>query len=192
MDWKTFLDDVSKTLFKSEDLLDELLNTTSTWLGFDGTSDDIIRMHEKRLGTLLPPSYKSFLKTSNGFKQLSCFAWDIWPVEKIDWLRNVDPELIEIWCSFDDEESVITDEEYFVYDKNQHLPFRSIYLKKCLAISGPGDATILLLNPEIKFGEEWEAWMFAPWNLGPTRYQSFEKLMVEEYTSYLELRSDEQ
>ncbi len=69
--------------------------------------------------------------------------------------------------------------------------FRSAYFEKCFTISGWGDATILLLNPEVKLGKEWEAWTFALSKLGPTRYQSFEKLIIEEYNRYLKLRSDE-
>jgi len=193
MDWKIFLDNVSKTLFKSDDLLDKFSNNPSEWLGFVEISDNEIQNHESKLGTLLPPSYKSFLKTTNGFKQLSCFVWDIWPVEKIDWLKNVDPQLIEIYSTqfagvFD-----VTDQEYFVYGEMQDPPFfRSAYFEKCLAISGWGDASILLLNPEIKFGDEWEAWMFATWNLGPNHYQSFEQLMVEEFDSYLQLLNDKE
>ena len=79
----------------------------------------------------------------------------------------------------------------FVYGEMQDPPFfRSAYFEKCLAISGWGDASILLLNPEIKFGEEWEAWMFAPWNLGPNRYRSFQKLMEGEFEQYAKMRND--
>ncbi|MEX6690181.1 hypothetical protein QTN47_21910 [Danxiaibacter flavus] len=62
---------------------------------------------------------------------------------------------------------------------------------KTLAISNWGDSAILLLNPEVKFGDEWEAWMFANWRPGADRYKSFEELMKEEYSSYLDVLNDE-
>ena len=79
-------------------------------------------------------------------------------------------------------------QEYTVYGDEQKLTdFRGDYLVNSLAISEWGDAAILLLNPKVKFGEEWEAWMFAVWHNGPVRYKSFEELMQGEYSSYLTL-----
>jgi hypothetical protein len=193
MDWKNFLSDVSKTLIQSDDLLDSFkTGASSGWLGFQGVSENDIQLHETRLKTKLPPSYKQFLKTTNGFKQLNCFVWDILPLEKIDWLENFDKPFYELYATeFNTFNS--TDEEYFVYgDDQKTTDFRSEYLIKSLAISNWGDASILLLNPEVKFGDEWEAWMFATWHLGPIRYKSFEQLMTEEYASYLELLNNKE
>ena len=191
MDWKNFLQKVSDTVIQSGDLLDRFSDADGNWLGFNGLSDKEIKNEEIHLGTNLPPSYKAFIETINGFKQLSCFVWDILPIEKIDWLKNVDPGLVEVYTVMFKDEFETTDEEYFVYgEEQQPTTFRSSYFESCLAVSGYGDATILLLNPEIKFGEEWEAWMYAPWNLGLNRYQSFEQLMIGEFEGYLEVLKD--
>lgn len=188
MDWKSHLTNISLTLAQSEDLLQEYRNDNLNWLGFEGASDSQIELLEKRLNTNLPPSYKEFLKVSNGFKQLNCFVWDILPIEKIDWLKISDPTLYELYSTEFLNSFNATDEEYFIYGEDQKTTdFRSEYLINSLAISGWGDAAILLLNPKVKFGDEWEAWMFATWHLGPVRYKSFEQLMREEYASYLEL-----
>jgi hypothetical protein len=188
MDWKSHLTNISYTLAQSEDLLQEYQSDNLNWLGFDGTSDADIQDNERRLNTILPPSYKEFLKVSNGFKQLNCFVWDILPVDKIDWLKTADPTLFDLYSKEFKDSFDATDEEYFVYGEDQKTTdFRSEYLVNSLAISGWGDAAILLLNPQVKFGDEWEAWMFATWHLGPVRYKSFEELMREEYSSYLEL-----
>jgi hypothetical protein len=188
MNWKSHLSNISQTLFVGEDLLDEFKNDHLNWLGFNGVSDSEIQFHENRLETILPLSYKEFLKVSNGFKQLSCFVWDILSIDKIDWLAKFDPTLFELYSTQFRETFNATDEEYFVYGENQETTdFRSEYLVNSLTISGWGDAAILLLNPKVKFGNEWEAWMFATWHLGPIRYRSFEELMIEEYSSYLNL-----
>lgn len=187
MDWKSLLTNISSTLAQNNDLLEEFNNNVK-WLGFDGASETEIHFHEKRLGITLPPSYKEFLKISNGFKQLNCFVWDIFSIDKIDWLKTADPNLYELYTTEFKDSFNATDEEYFIYGEEQKTTdFRSEYLANSLAISGWGDAAIILINPWIKFGEEWEAWMFAIWHLGPIRYKSFEELMQEEYASYLKL-----
>jgi hypothetical protein len=192
MNWKDFLKDVSKTVIENGDLRDQFKNEIeSNWLGFDGVSDEKIKIHENRLKAILPPSYKEFLKTTNGFKQLNCFVWDILPLEKIDWLRNFDESFYEQYSTEFYETFNANDEEYFIYGEEQKTTdFRSEYLIKSLTVSDWGDSAMVLLNPEVKFGDEWEAWMFAIWHLGPIRYKSFEELMKEEHSSYLELLRD--
>ena len=188
MNWENFLIDVSKTVINSGDLREEFEDfKNSNWLGFSSTSSGVIEFHEARLNTILPPSYKEFLKTSNGFRQLNCFVWDILPIEKIQWLEDFDPGFHEL---YDSEHTTFNadDKNYFVYgDQQKTTDFRSEYLVKSLAISQWGDAAILLLNPKVKFNDEWEAWMFATWHLGPVRYKSFEELMTGEYSSFLDL-----
>lgn len=187
MNWKNFLTDVSNTLLNSDDLLNEFKDeASSNWLGFPPVTEHGIQIHEKKLKTLLPPSYKEFLMTTNGFKQISSFIWDILPLDKIDWIKNFDNHFYQLYTK--EFELDITDEEYFVYGEEQDtVNFRNEYLIKTLAVSNWGDAVILLLNPEVKFGDEWEAWMFANWYPGAARYKSFEELMQEEYSSYLDL-----
>lgn len=189
MDWQSILRQISTSLIQNGDLNDEFKDSSFDWLGAKGTSDSEMEFHEKRLNATLPPSYKEFLKVSNGFKQLNTFVWNILPVDQIDWLKKFDPDLYELYTiDFKDDFSA-SDEEYFVYgDEQKTTDFRSEYLANSLAISGWGDASILLLNPNVKFGREWEAWMFATWHLGPVRYKSFEELVLGEYSSYLDLR----
>lgn len=191
MEWKSFLTKVSETLAQSDDLHGGLKVENVDWLGFEGISNPQIQMHEERLKTNLPPSYKEFLKVTNGFKQLNCFVWDILPIEKIDWLKRFDPTLYDLYTTEYKDTFNAADDEYFVYgDEQKTTNFRSDFLANSLAISNWGDATILLLNPFVKFGDEWEAWVFATWHLGPVRYRSFQELMEQEYISYLELLNE--
>ncbi len=189
MNWKGFLTDISKTVIQNGDLLERFSSNPTNWLGFDGITDAEIELHEKRLNTTLPPSYKEFLKASNGFKQLSGFVWDLLPIDKIEWLKEFDKPFCNVYTEIPFQ---VSDEEYFIYgDKQRSTNFRSSYLLNSLAISDWGDATILLLNPDVKFGDEWEAWNFAVWQLGPYRYKSFEELIKEDYSSYLQLLSEQ-
>jgi hypothetical protein len=191
MNWKSLLSNVSETLLLGDDLQDEFKGEGLNWLGYEGASEEEIANTERRLNTSLPPSYKEFLKVSNGFKQLNCFVWNILPVDKIDWLEKFEPTLFDLYSTEFKDAFNPTDEEYFVYgEKQKSTDFRSEYLINSLAVSEWGDAAMLLLNPKVKFGDEWEAWMFATWHLGPIRYKSFEELMQEEYSSYLELLHD--
>ena len=104
-------------------------------MGFDGATETEIQSNEKRLNTSLPPSYKEFLKVSNGFKQLNCFVWDILPIDKVDWLKTFDPTLYELYSTEFMNSFNATDEEYFIYGEDQKTTdFRSEYLVNSLAI----------------------------------------------------------
>jgi hypothetical protein len=45
------------------------------WLGEPGATDEEISSAEHRLGMRLPPSYRSFLAVSNGFRDISPFIY---------------------------------------------------------------------------------------------------------------------
>ena len=56
-----------------------------------------------------------------------------------------------------------------------------------LEISDESDSAIYLLNPEVVTAEgEWEAWLFANWLPGASRYRSFAELMEAEYRTFRE------
>lgn len=188
MDWKNLLEDISHKLISGSDLLDKFKDSKSNWLGYDPASNQDILTAEKRLGAKLPDSYKDFLRISNGFKQISSFNWDLMSVDKIDWIRNFDKEFTNLYAKQFKDINPIDDEKYFNYNEGQRsVDFRSEYLIECLALSDWGDSSILLLNPKVKFGNEWEAWMFANWMPGARRYRSFGELIRSEYKSYLNL-----
>src|ERR687890_250192 len=58
-------------------------------LGRPGATAEQIREAEARLGATLPPSYREFLKASNGLLQpysyVAACGGDLRPVEDIDW-----------------------------------------------------------------------------------------------------------
>lgn len=71
-----------------------------------GASAEEIEIAERRLGTTLPPGYRSFLATTNGFGPIGDFVRRLRPVGEIGWLRDEDPELIRIWVEATGDDAV--------------------------------------------------------------------------------------
>jgi len=161
--------------------------------GTKGASEESIVEVENKLGTKLPPSYREFLKASNGLHQpvesMATTGGDFWPAEEVDWFRVRNQWWIDCWT--DETEPETPDAEYFVYGPDQDCcAMRPEYLKTALEISHDGDAGIYLLNPEVKDANgEWEAMHLASWMPGIERFRSFHEMMQEHYTR---LESDEE
>ena len=162
-------------------------------LGFPPASEAQLTAAEHRLGTRLPPSYRSFLECTNGLKQpqefLGASGGHFWPVEDLDWFRTRNMEWIEAY-NYDPYQ--VPDSLYDVYgDQQDCVHFRAEYLYDCLELSHDGDSAIYLLNPRIVTADgEWEAWFFANWHPGAVRYRSFAELMRAHYLNFLADVSD--
>jgi hypothetical protein len=186
-DWRPFLEKWSKAVLASEDvpyynLPPSAIN--SEWLGYPGASEDEIAAVEKRLGRTLPPSYRSFLKASNGWMQTGHFIDDLWPVDQLEWHRNFDPQSIAIWSESDSWDD-LPYERRGSYRIAEVRDFKS--LASTLQISDRGDAAILLLNPErVGADGEWEAWFMASWIPGAYRFPSFWEMAQFLYSGLLE------
>ncbi len=138
-------------------------------------SDEVIEQVEARLDVKLPPSYIDFLKYSNGLLLPDRFT-NLLPLESVDWFYKLNKEWVDIWTENADDK--ISNEEYFVYGREQDAcKIRVKYLKTALQISDSAEGDVLLLNPEIRFGEEWEAWWFGNALAGAIRFQSFKELL---------------
>jgi hypothetical protein len=193
-DWRRFLQDFSRDMLADTQVARSLPQdvVASGWLGFAGAPEDQIREAEQRLGRRLPPSYRSFLGVSNGWRNLGAFIDQLWPVDQVDWFRVRNQEWIDAYTGPYAGLDPLSDDEYFTYGEEQDpARFRTEYLGSCLEISATGDDAVLLLNPEAVTPEgEWEAWFFANWNPGAVRYRSFRELMDEERRRYLQLREN--
>jgi hypothetical protein len=162
---------------------------TDKWLGYSPTNEQAIALKEKQFGVTLPPSYKSFLLTSNGFRYISFFLDNLLPLEKIDWAVKTESNA---WLEYNFDRNV-TDEEYLHYDNNQAPTlYRHQYLKDSLKISNWSDGMCVFLNPIIKHDEEWEVLAYATWYPGTRRYRSFEEFLIRTHEKNLELINDEQ
>ena len=187
IDWHEFLRNWSRDMLAAPlgaDLPADVRAAAS--LGFPPATDEQIAQTESRLKIPLPPSYRAFLKVSNGWRQTSHFISRVSAVQDIDWFRAQNRDWVKAFTGplrYGPRDEV-PDQDYFSYGQfAEH--FRPTHLKETLQISEVGDAAVYLLNPQIidKDGE-WEAWFFANWLPGAHRYRSFEDLMQAEYSQF--------
>jgi hypothetical protein len=130
-----------------------------------GASAEEIEIAERRLGTTLPPGYRSFLATTNGSGPIGSFVRRLRPVDEIRWLRDEDPELIRIWVEATGDDALAT----------------------TLVVSDEEDGARVLLNPAVVDEDgEWEAWFFAHWVPGAEPYSSFRALVEETYFRHVD------
>jgi len=150
------------------------------YLGYPGASEQEITAAEAYLDLTLPPSYREFLKVSNGLRLSVSNDFRFYSVQEIYWFKFSNQVVIDAWIeAFEDD--VVTDEEYFVYgDEQGEFNFRPEYLQTALQISSEDLEFVFLLNPQIITSDgEWEAWFFGMSTAATiARYRSFGELML--------------
>jgi hypothetical protein len=183
-EWRTFLAEYNGELLSYEEVVEaiprELLK--AGWLGYAGASEEEVTAAETRLAVRLPPSYRAFLKASNGWRFPSASISELRPAARVAWFREQNQDWIDAYADSSAELPPISDKEYFVYGARQDCGnFRAEYLQTALQISEVGDSAVVLLNPEVVTPEgEWETWFFANWLPGAVRYRSFAEWLAEE------------
>jgi hypothetical protein len=204
-DWKPFLEKWSSEIIASRQFASFLKYCAefypgsytqevleSGWLGYEGATVEQIAQAEARLGIKLPPSYREFLKVTNGWRIMIRFIPRMWSTEEVEWLSKTDRELAEGWLSY----VPASDEEYFVYGKEQkEFSLKGEYFLTALDISDKelAGTARYLLNPKVVFENgEWEAWFYAHWLPGARRYRSFWEMMQDEYKTFLYLESQKE
>jgi hypothetical protein len=166
LSWKAFLKDFAE---RHEDAGE----TTRK-----GASPQALEALQKRLGEKLPPSYLEFLKASDGLTIPEGMV-NLLPAAQVEWFAKENADWIEAWTSAGDND--VTDDQYATYGPDQDCVWmRSEYLKTALQVSDTEDGDVYLLNPKVRFGDEWEAWFFGNKNPGAFRYRSFTDLMREQ------------
>jgi hypothetical protein len=146
----------------------------SGWLGFDGATESQILAAETRLGRRLPPSYRDFLATSNGWRNVGAFIDRVWSTDAIEWFKARNQEWIDAYTGPPGAGPLIEAGDGVYGAEQDPVSFNTGHLETALEISDTGDSAILLLNPMVVTPEgEWEAWFFANWLPGTTRYRSF-------------------
>lgn len=158
------------------------------WIGFPPATEQDIASREKVLGMTFPPSYKHFLLTSNGFRNISPFMYRLLSLEQVDWAKKTEEQW---WLDmFAGNEYEVSDEAYFEYsDKQSSVNCRTNYILESLTVSEWGDAMCIYLNPIVKHGEEWEVLEYASWYPGIRRYRSFEEFLVKTHEMNLHFRN---
>lgn len=160
------------------------------WLGAPAATEQQISDKEAELGTILPPSYKAFLLTSNGFQAISPLAGKLYGVQQLQWVKDTEDagwaRQEEYYMSQE-----LSDEEYLVYGEEQRSEwYRAEYFQHSLKIADWYDGCCIFLNPLIKHGEEWEVLEYATWFPGTQRYRSFGEFMEQTHVSNLNLLHD--
>ncbi len=191
-DWHTLMQAWTTAVFNDTELMEYLPVELREkgWLGFPGATPAQIAQAEQRLGTTLPPSYRDFLLVANGWNFLDASIKKVYSTEEVDWLSARKQPWIEIVLSSDT--YPVSDEQYFTYGEQQNTSyFRPQYMAATLQLSEMAEVSVLLLNPEVVTPEgEWEAWYYASWRPGVSRYHSFAELMTEELEIFRESRPD--
>lgn len=146
-----------------------------------GATEAALGDAERRLGMRLPPSYRAFLATSDGFRICSAdLQAPLLGVSEIDWFREKERQWVEIWTDETDDGLEISDAEYLIYGVGQDEgSLRRAYLWEVLQISDVDDGMVWLLNPAVQTPDgEWEAWEFANSKAGADRYPSFAEMIA--------------
>jgi hypothetical protein len=190
--WRPFLERYSRELLADKRIRSELPEEVviSEWMGSAPASEGELLELEDRLGKRLPPSYRQFLATTNGWRATGYFIGQIWPATSVDWFRVHNQDWIDAYLEPGQGEPPLSLEEHLVYGKQQDsCRFRCEYLQSTLQISAMGDSAVYLLGPEVQTPSgEWEAWFFGNWLPGARRYRSFWDLLQEERQAFLVLK----
>src|SRR2546422_966019 len=70
----------------------------SGWLGFPQATESQIARAEERLKIALPPSYKAFLRVSNGWLRTSHAIERVWGTDQINWFRKTHREWVSVYA----------------------------------------------------------------------------------------------
>ena len=166
--WKELLKYISTKAIQKADFTYDKKSIAKSWLGFPPVKKDEIVKAEARLNIKLPKEYKEFLLTTNGFNPFSLTP-TLLPIDKIDWLKNLDPQLVEIWSNAMQDVSGDFGKAF----------------NNSLLIGGHQEEQQLLLIPSAK-SKNWECWFFASWTPGETKYPNFRYYMEKELQEFEE------
>ncbi len=113
VDWKPILTWWSSVLMSS-DLARHVSPPpdSSDWLGFEPATEHDIETLEARLGLILPPSYRSFLLTTNGWRVTSHAIYRVRPAAEVDFFRVENEQWVELYAESGWE---VDDLEYYCY-----------------------------------------------------------------------------
>jgi hypothetical protein len=135
--------------------------------------EDDVRAAEERLGTPLPPTYRTHLLASAGLP--GDHGLLLLPVDEIDRFAVREPDWLAAWMEgyrsgLGSPHAV----EPLPDDPYDPATMPAEQLGDTIVISTTDDMRLLLLNPgRVDGAGEWEAWDFATWYPGAYRYPSF-------------------
>ncbi len=146
-------------------------------LGTPCTEADIAAA-EARLGMKLPSSYRDFLLELGGLREPHFEASRLLRPAELRWLRDADPELVAEWLQ--PTEQILTFLDLPKGEPEEPEPWDMTHLRDALLISPAGEPTLLLLNPRVVEGQEWQACTFNDWHPGGEVHASFGDMLQAE------------
>ena len=160
---KKLLEEISKRaiLLNDFDFSEEQIKLK--WLGYSPATEGEIKTAEQRLNVVLPKDYVDFLKISNGFYITTNIGSFLLPVDKIDYLKVLEEDLVDIW--------------------NEHEVLKDIgdALTRSLLISDKSEQYILLIPPKTN-DDKWQCWRFDKYIHEDSMFKSFNDYLKNELT----------
>ncbi|WEV24076.1 SMI1/KNR4 family protein [Streptomyces sp. 71268] len=147
------------------------------WLGFPPASEERVRALEERLGHRLPPSYRTFLAVSDGWRHAGGFVYLLAGTDDARWHQD---------------ESGLS--EFFPGELEDDPTPDDVLLagmwERALQLDVVSDAMYVLLDPgDVGDDGEWAVYCYASWRAAPPkRYASFRAFMDEMYREFHRLR----
>ncbi len=146
------------------------------WVGNPPATDAQIDAAEERLQCRLPPSYREFLKITNGWPYVSDFVRQLWPIESVRPLAESQTGMVDAFSKVPELDSAKLGE-------SATLP--SSHYAHVIQISDYDDGCFFL-NPLVQTtGDECQACFFANWVPGAECYRSFKDLILSQYESFV-------
>ena len=134
--------------------------TKNKWLGTKSACENEIQLTEKRLGIEFPTDFKQFLSITNGFSAPNDIEPTFEPINKIDFLKNIDSFIIEAY-SLNGIENI------------------GKQLEKSIIVGGINQEQYFLLIPPNSTNEKWKYWKFANWHPGEEEHENLESYFKE-------------
>lgn len=143
------------------------------WLGFPPPSEERIAVMEERLGRRMPPSYREFLKVSDGWRHAGGFVWLLAGTADAHWHDN---------------ESGLADmfEEDLDEDAGPEERREADIWRRGLQLDVQSDVTHVLMDPEeVDEAGEWAVYTWSSWRAAPPeRHANFLEFMRDMYREF--------
>lgn len=152
---KTILEAISLEMIRLDEFHYPEEQLQSKWFGNEPATTDAIQQTEERLQVTLPEDYKEFLAIANGFHAFSDIEPTFHTVAYIDYLKNKDAELIQIWKETGNEDIA-------------HV------LTQSILIAGFEEEQQFLIIPPSEENKHWRYWKFASWFPGEEPFDNLE------------------
>ena len=155
----------------------------SGWTGSEPVAEDELQDLERRIGRSLPPSYRSFLKTTDGYVGGGSVQ-RIRPAREVKPFVDDEGEWVDIWLETAGKGTPLSVGEHTATRGQDVVKARWKLLSDTIQVSDTYDGAVYLLCPTIVEDGEWEAWLFATWLPGAARFSSWWDLVNDEYQTW--------